>query len=257
MMDYIILERPEDGVAVVRLNRPQVWNALNLALQQELAAAFEALASDESVRAIVLTGDDRAFSSGADLTEYVEASTIDVVRKGLHALWASIADCPKPVIAAVNGCALGGGCELAMHADIIVAGESAQFGFPEVRIGVIPGAGATQRLTRAVGKFRAMRLLLTGRKIGAAEALPMGLVSEVVPDEQVLRTALALAGEIAGAAPLAVRAVKELVLASMNGSLDGGLRRERKTFELLFSTTDKTEGLRAALEKRAPRFEGR
>jgi len=256
-MDYIILERPDDGVALVRLNRPQVWNALNLALQQELAAAFERLASDETVRAIVLAGDGRAFSSGADLTEYAEASTIDVVRKGLHALWAAIADFPKPVIAAVNGYALGGGWELAMHADIIVAGESAQFGFPEVRIGVTPGAGATQRLTRAVGKFRAMRLLLTGRKIGAAEALSIGLVSEVVPDEQVLATALALAVEIAGAAPLAVRAVKELALASMNGSLDCGLRRERKTFELLFSTADKTEGLRAALEKRTARFEGR
>jgi enoyl-CoA hydratase/carnithine racemase len=172
----------------------------------------------------------------------------------MHLLWGAIADCPKPVIAAVRGYALGGGCELAMHADIIIAGESAQFGQPEVRIGLMPGGGATQRLTWAVGKFAAMRMLLTGESISASEALSMGLVSTVVADDCVVPEALKLADKIAALAPLAVQLVKESVIESMNSPLDAGLRFERKAFQMLFSTPEKTEGIRAFLEKRKPVF---
>lgn len=255
--DSLLSESPSPGVMLVRLNRPEVRNALNLQLRRDLAALFAKLSQDEAVRCIVLTGTEKAFCAGADLNEYVDATTIDVLLRDMHLLWGAIAECPKPVIAAVNGYALGGGCELAMHADIIVAGKSATLGQPEVRIGLMPGAGGTQRLTRAIGKFRAMRLLLTGQSITAAEAFAMGLVSAVVPDGEVLPDALKLAGTVAALPPLAVRQIKELVVESMNNTLESGLRLERKAFQLLFSSADKTEGIRAFLEKRKPEFRGR
>jgi enoyl-CoA hydratase/carnithine racemase len=250
----LLVERPADGIAVVRINRPEVRNALNLALRRALAATFQDLAADAAVRCIVITGDDRAFCAGADLSEYVDASPVEILERDMGRLWGAIADCPLPVIAAVNGFALGGGCELAMHADIIVAGRSARFGQPEVLIGITPGGGATQRLTRAVGKFVAMRLMLTGEIIDAEEARAAGLVSRLVDDADVMPEALRLAGLIAGAAPLAVRKTKELVIESMNVPLDAGLRSERAAFQLMFDTRDKTERMRAFLDrKRSPR----
>lgn len=252
--DLIELSSPEPGVAWLRLNRPAVLNALNLALRQRIAAAFEQLDRDTTVHVIVLAGGERAFCAGADLTEYVDADPLEIIGRDMDRLWGAIGACRKPVIAAVRGHALGGGCELAMHADLIVAGASARFGQPEVLIGLMPGGGATQRLTRAVGKFAAMKLLLTGEPIDATEALRIGLVSEVVDDAQVERRALALAQRLAAMPVLAVRFIKEAVLQSMNGTLDQGLQFERKSFQLLFATEDKREGITARLEKRAARF---
>jgi len=180
-----------------------------------------------------------------------------MMQTGVRRLWKAIADCPKPVIAAVNGFALGGGCELAMHADIIVAGEGARFGQPELGVGVIPGGGGTQRLVRAVGKFRAMKMLLTGEMVDARQALEMGLVSEVVPDADVLDRALALARRIAELPPIAVMLCKEVVLTGQDCPLDAALSLERKAFELLFATEDQKEGMRAFAEKRKPNFQGR
>lgn len=253
----VVREAPEAGVALVRLNRPAVRNALNNRVRTLLAEHFRALAEDEAVRAIVLTGDDQAFAAGADLREALDLDAVEQMRRGTWRLWRAIGDCPKPVIAAVSGWALGGGCELAMHADIIVAGASARFGQPEVRLGIMPGAGGTQRLVRAVGKFRAMHLLLTGEPVSAAEALAMGLVSEVVPDADVRPRALDLARRIAALPPLAVMQIKEVVVAGADASLDAALALERKAFHLLFATRDQKEGMRAFLEKRAPTFEGR
>lgn len=255
MDDVLIEERPGDGIALLRLHRPAVLNALNLALRQALAAAFTRLDAQPAVRVIVLAGSDRAFCAGADLNEYVDATPNDIQARRMDRLWGAIAACSKPVIAAVRGHALGGGCELAMHADLIVAGEGARFGQPEVLIGLMPGGGATQRLTRAVGKFRAMQLLLTGAPFHAAQALAMGLASEVVPDAEVEPRALALARQLADGPTQALRFIKEAVIASMNLPLDAGLQMERKSFQLLFATRDKTEGIRARLEKRPARFE--
>ncbi len=252
----LLVSRPIEGVALVSLNRPERRNALNMALRVALAEAFRDLATDTGVRAIVLAGEGSSFSAGADLNEYRDASTIEVFKRDMHRLWAAIAECPKPVIAAVHGYALGGGCELAQHADIIVAGRSAVFGQPEVKIGLIPGGGATQRVTRAVGKFAAMRLLLTGDTLPAEEALALGLISRLVEDAEVAAVALDYATRIAALPPIAVRQIKELVLAGMDTALDAGLRLERKAFQIIFSTDDKTEGIKAFLEKRPPRFTG-
>ena len=246
----VLQERPADGVVLLRLNRPNVLNALNLALRREIAAQFRDLGSRDDVRCIVLTGSEKAFCAGADLNEYVDATPTEIIGRNMPLLWDAVADCPKPVIAAVNGYALGGGCELAMHADIIIAGRSAMFSQPEVRVGLIPGGGATQRLTRAVGKFVAMKLLLTGEPFTAEAAFSSGLVSTVVADDQVLPEALRLAVEIAGLPTFAIRQIKELVLESMNGTLDAGLRHERKAFQLMFSTTEKAERIRKFLTKK-------
>lgn len=252
--DILRLESPAHGVALLRLHRPAVLNALNLALRRALAKAFTRLEADEAVRAIVLAGSERAFCAGADLHEYADATPPEIVDRHMDRLWGAIARCRKPVIAAVRGHALGGGCELAMHADLIVAGQGARLGQPEVLIGLMPGGGATQRLTRAVGKFRAMRLLLTGEPIHAAEALAMGLVSEVVPDAEVEAHALALAAKLAAGPRLAIQFIKEAVIEGMNLPLEQGLQFERKSFQLLFATEDQREGIHARLEKRPARF---
>lgn len=257
MSDILLEERPAEGVVLLRLNRPEVLNALNLALRRALAEAFSRLDQSDDVRVIVLTGNERAFCAGADLNEYVNATPTEIAARGMDRLWGAIGGCRKPVIAAVRGHALGGGCELAMHADIIVAGEGARFGQPEVLVGIMPGGGATQRLTRAVGKFRAMRLLLTGAPFTASEALAMGLASEVVADAEVLPQALALADRLAQGPQQALRAIKESVIEGMNLPLDSALAFERKGFQLLFDTADKTEGMRARLDKRPARFNGR
>jgi enoyl-CoA hydratase/carnithine racemase len=254
-MSEVLLEKPADGVAVVRLNRPEVRNALNLNVRELLAKHFIDLGNDESTRCIILTGSDKVFAAGADIRDMVDRTPIEVM--GRRDLWKPIASCPKPVIAAVNGYALGGGCELAMHADIIVAGEGASFGQPEVRVGIMPGAGGTQRLTRAVGKFRAMRMLMTGEPVAARDALAMGLVSDVVADAEVFETALRIAKTIASMPPLSVMQIKEVVLAGEDASLEAGMMLERKAFQLLFATGDQKEGMRAFLEKRKSEFRGR
>ncbi len=256
-MTEVLLERPETGVAVVRLNRPEVRNALNMAVRTQLAEHFTALGADEATRCIVITGGEKVFAAGADLRDMVERTPVELMTRRSELLWRPIASCPKPVIAAVNGYALGGGCELAMHADIIIAGEGASFGQPEIRVGIMPGAGGTQRLTRAVGKYRAMRMLLTGEPVPARDALAMGLVSDVVPDADVLEAALRIARTIASLPPLAAMQIKEAVLAGQDASLDTAIAFERKAFQLLFATADQKEGMRAFLDKRAPKFEGR
>ena len=257
MADALILATAADGIATVTLNRPQVLNALNQALMEELASAMEALDRDDAVRSLVVTGNARAFAAGADVHEFVDATPADMVRAYRFQQWERIRRIGKPVIAAVSGYALGGGCELAMLCDIIVASETARFGQPEIRLGLIPGAGGTQRLTRAIGKSRAMELILTGRSITAAEAYALGLVSRVVPVELYLDEAKALAREIAAQPPIAVRMAKEAVLQAFETPLGGGLEFERRCFHLLFGTEDKREGIRAFLEKRPAHFTGR
>ncbi len=253
----VLIETPRNHVALIRLNRPKSKNALNMRVRELLTEHFTRLGGDDDIRCIVLTGDEEAFAAGADIGEMAEATPIEMMLRRSHVHWRAIASCPKPVIAAVNGYALGGGCELAMHADIIIAGESASFGQPEVRVGIMPGAGGIQRLTRAVGKFKAMKMVLTGRPVTAAEAEAMGLVSEVVPDAEVLDRALKLAEQIAAMPPLAVMQIKEVMLAGQDASLETGLMLERKAFQLLFDSRDQTEGMKAFAEKRKPRYEGR
>ncbi len=255
-MSEVLLERPAEGVAVLRLNRPEVRNALNLNVRELLADHFRTLGDDEATRCIILTGGEKVFAAGADIRDMVERTSTEMMLRRSERLWEPIASCPKPVVAAVNGYALGGGCELAMHADIIIAGEGASFGQPEVRVGIMPGAGGTQRLTRAVGKFRAMKMLLTGEPVKSSEAWAMGLVSEVVPDGEVFEAALRVAKTIAAMPPLAVIQIKEAVLAGQNASLETAIMLERKAFQLLFSTSDQKEGMRAFLEKRKPEFRG-
>ena len=257
MADVVLLERPAEGVVLLRINRPEARNALNLEVRKQLARHLTELGEDAATRAIVLTGNEKSFAAGADIKEMAEAGTIEMFQRGVHKLWRTIAACPKPVIAAVNGFALGGGCELAMTCDIIIAGESARFGQPEVRIGIIPGGGATQRLTRAVGKYKAMRYILGGDPFGAKEAFNMGLASEVVPDAEVEQRALALARQIAELPPLAVQFAKEAVLAAMDAPLTAALALETKSAQMLFSSQDQKEGMRAFIEKRKPKFSGR
>lgn len=246
--------QPAAGVTRLQLHRPERRNALNLALRRELAEAFERLDRADTTRVILLAGVDKAFCAGADLNEYLEAGPAEIAARRMDRLWGAIAHCGKPVIAAVRGFAIGGGCELALHADLIVAGDTARFGQPEVKIGIMAGGGATQRLTQAVGKFRALKILLTGRPFTAQEAFEMGLCSEVVPDDEVDTRALALAEELAALPTSSLQSTKDAVLASMNLGLDRGLAYERHAFQLLFATEDKREGMAAQLEKRQPRF---
>ena len=245
------------GVAVVTLHRPEATNALSLSLQAALSQAFTALGQQAQVRCIVLTGGEQVFAAGGDIKSMEGCGPIDILQRHTERVWAPIERCPQPIIAAVCGYAFGGGAELAMHCDIIVAGEGASFAQPEIRIGIMPGIGGTQRLVRAVGKFHAMRILLTGRPIAAREALAMGLVSQVLPDEQVLPEALKMAAHIAAMPPLAAQQIKEVVLAGMDASLDAALMLERKANQLLFATRDQKEGMQAFIEKRKAVFEGR
>lgn len=254
--EHVVVEAKE-GYGLVRLNRPKVLNALNSALMSELVAAFEGLQADPACRCIVLTGNDRAFAAGADIAEMAGAEAIGMLLKNRFATWDRIRAIHLPLIAAVSGYAFGGGCELAMMCDMIIASETAQFGQPEINIGVMPGAGGTQRLTRAVGKARAMEMILTGKPIGAHEALRAGLVNRVVPLELYLREAESLARQLASQPPLAVRLAKESVLRAFDTTVEVGLEIERRNFYLLFASQDQKEGMAAFLEKRKPRFEGR
>lgn len=256
-MPLVLLEKPSNGVALLRMNRPEAMNALNTATRAELVNHFRNLSADDDVRCIVITGNEKAFVAGADLKEMSSMGTAEINATNVRAQWRVIAGCPQPVIAAVNGFAFGGGCELAMHADIIIAGESTKFGQPEVRVGIMAGGGGTQRLIRAVGKFKAMKMLLTGEPITGREAFDMGLASELVDDDQVLNRALEMAETIANLPPLAIRQTKEVVLAGADSSLDAGLTLERKAFDILFDTEDQKEGMRAFIEKRKPVFKGK
>ncbi len=252
-----LLTSKADGVAVVQFNRPDVLNAINMKLMEELVETLEGYDQDNDVRAIVLTGNEKAFAAGADIREMADASAVEMVLRDQFARWDRIRRIRKPLIAAVSGFALGGGCELAMTCDIIVASETARFGQPEINIGVIPGAGGTQRLTRAVGKAKAMEMVLTGAMITADEALRWGLVNRVVPVESCLQEAKALAREIASKPPVAVRLGKEAVLKAFDTTIEGGLEFERKNFYLLFASEDQKEGMKAFSEKRKPGWKGK
>lgn len=254
----ILVERDEERrVALLRLNRPKQLNALNGQVMDELCTALESLDRDDAIRVLVVTGNERAFAAGADIGEMATAGPIDMLRTNRIAQWDRVRRISKPVIAAVAGWCLGGGCELAMALDLIVAAESARFGQPEINIGVIPGAGGTQRLTRAVGKSVAMEMILSGEPIDAREAHRLGLVARVVPNELLVEDALALAAKIATKSPLALRLAKEAVNAAYEMSLTDALAHERRLFYLLFASEDQKEGMAAFLEKRDPEFTGR
>lgn len=255
--DLVLVERPEHGVVLLRLNRPDARNALSADLRRRLTDLFKALPWQDDIHCIVVTGDARAFVAGADIKDMARMGTAEITRSKVRRMWALIAECPVPVIAAVRGVALGGGCELAMHADIIIAGEGALFGQPEIKVGIMPGGGGTQRLMRAIGKFKAMKMMLTGDPVSGREAYDMGLATECVPDDDVLPRAVALAAQIASMPPLAVRRIKEVALAGQDTSLSAGLMLERRTFDTLFDTEDKTEGMAAFIEKRKPQFKGK
>jgi enoyl-CoA hydratase len=247
-MDYTtLLTSIVDRAGLIQINRPQQLNALNATVMEELARALEAFDQDERVGCLVVTGSERAFAAGADIKEMAEASAIDMLQRDSIARWDSIKRVKKPIIAAVSGYCLGGGCELAMGCDLIIAAESAQFGQPEINIGVMPGAGGTQRLTRAIGKSKAMELVLTGRYMKATEAEQAGLVARVVPQEVYLDEALKLANEIASRPPIAVRFAKEAI----------NKVYERRLFYFLFATEDQKEGMRAFIEKRPAEWKGR
>ncbi len=245
-----------DRVGLVRLNRPEALNALNHTLVSELMSALENFDQDAQIGAMVVCGNERAFAAGADIKEMAEASAVEMLKRDNISQFDRIINIKKPVIAAVSGWCLGGGNELAMSCDMIIASETARFGQPEINLGVIPGAGGTQRLARAVGKAIAMEMVLNNRTLTAQEALQFGLVNRVVPVERYLDEALSLAGEIAGRAPLAVRLGKAAINHAYESFLSDGLADERRAFYLLFASRDQKEGMAAFVEKRKPNWKG-
>lgn len=257
MTHTMIQTEVRDKVGLIRINRPEALNALNGTVMSEMAQALEAFDADPSVGAIVITGDARAFAAGADIKEMADATPVEMLTADRISRWDTLRRIKKPIIAAVSGWCLGGGNELAMACDMIVASETAQFGQPEINIGVIPGAGGTQRLTRAVGKALAMEMVLNNRTLSAQEALQHGLVNRVVPAEVCLEEALTLAREVAARAPLAVRLGKEAVNHAFESFLEDGVADERRAFYFLFSTDDQKEGMRAFIAKRKPEWKGK
>lgn len=257
MPNNLLIEGPEQGVQVFTLNRPEALNALNTELLANLSRALDDAEANPEVRAVVITGSQKAFAAGADINEMAARDLVGILEDPRIAHWERIARFTKPLIAAVNGFALGGGCELAMHADILIAGENARFGQPEINLGIMPGAGGTQRLVRKVGESLAMRMVLTGEPIDAKRALEAGLVSETCQPELTVEKAIGVARTIARKAPIAVRLTKESVRKASDMSLADGLRFERHAFTVLAGTADRQEGLDAFLEKRKPRFTGR
>lgn len=252
-----IIVETKNRVGVITLNRPQALNALNSALIGELNSALDAFEADEGIGCMVIAGSDRAFAAGADIKEMESRSFVEVMKNDFIAPWERISRCRKPIVAAVRGFALGGGCELAMMCDFIIAGESAKFGQPEIKLGVIPGSGGTQRLARFVGKAKAMDLCLTGRMMDAAEAERCGLVARLVPDADVLIEAMKAADTIAGYSLPSVMTAKESVNRAFETTLDEGVRFERRVFQSLFATEDQKEGMAAFVAKRPPDFKHR
>ena len=247
----------EGPIGLVTLNRPQVLNALNAEMMTRLVSVLQGLDSDESIRCLILAGNERAFAAGADIGEMANASSLEMLQNDFLTFWDKIAHITKPLIAAVCGYALGGGCELALACDMIVASETARFGQPEINLGVIPGAGGTQRLARVLGKYRTLEMVLTGRTFSAQEAERWGMVSRVVPVESCLDEARKLAVEICQHPPQALRIAKAAVLKAFETSLEEGLSFERMCFCLLFGSEDQKEGMKAFLEKRKPEFKGK
>ncbi len=254
--EQLILAEIDGPVGIVRLNRPKVLNALNPALMTQLAEQMEAFDLDDTIVVIVLAGSERAWAAGADIGDMAERSMLEMYTRDQFATWDRLRRTKKPIVAAVSGFALGGGCELMMLCDVVIASETAKIGQPEINIGVMPGAGGTQRLTRAVGKATAMDVILTGRFLTAAEALAAGLVSRVVPKEHYFTEAMRIAHLMAAKGPIALRLAKESVLKAAETTLTEGLEYERKLFYMLFATEDQKEGMRAFVEKRSPRFTG-
>lgn len=244
-------------IALIQLNRPKELNALNLQLMLELKKALQQLDDDEEVRCIIITGNEQAFAAGADIKQMENKNAIDLLKIDQFETWDQIRKTKKPIIAAVSGFALGGGCELVMTCDMVVASETAKFGQPEIKLGIMPGAGGTQRLTKAVGKALAMEMVLTGKFISAEEALSAGLINRVVPTELYLEEAVKMAKEISIQSPVAIRLAKESVLKAFDSGLQEGLYFERKNFYMCFTSDDQKEGMKAFVEKRKPVFEGK
>jgi enoyl-CoA hydratase len=259
-MEYqfiLVNESYAKHIALIKLNRPKELNALNLQLMLELKSAFQQLDENDEVRCIVITGNDQAFAAGADIKQMENKTAIDLLKIDQFETWDQIRKTKKPIIAAVSGFALGGGCELVMTCDMVIASETAKFGQPEIKLGIMPGAGGTQRLTKAVGKALAMEMVLTGKFISADEALASGLINKVVPIELYLEEAVKMAEEIAIQSPIAIRLAKESVLKAFDSSLQEGLYFERKNFYMCFASEDQKEGMKAFVEKRKPVFNGK
>ncbi len=256
MSETIIVER-RGRVGLLRFNRPQALNALNSALMRELAAAVDAFEADDAIGCIVITGSDKAFAAGADIKEMAGKTFIDAFLRDFIGTWHRLAEARKPVVAAVAGFALGGGCEIAMQCDLIIAADNAKFGQPEIKLGIIPGIGGTQRLTHAVGKAKAMDLILTGRMMDAQEAERAGLVARIVPVASLLDEAIKVAATIAAMSLPSVLAAKEAVNRAFEISQTEGVLFERRIFHSLFATRDQKEGMTAFIEKRSPKFENK
>ena len=252
-----VLTEIRGRVGMVTLNRPQAMNAFNTLMLTELFNALDEFDSNDAVGAMVVTGNEKAFAAGADIKEMAEASPFEMIKQGRVELWDRIRSLKKPVIAAVSGWALGGGCEFSISCDMIVASETAKFGQPEITIGIIPGGGGTQRLSRLLGKQLAMEMVLNNRTLTATEALQFGLGNRVVSVESYLNEAVALAEEIASRAPLAIRMAKDSVNAAFDTTLTEGLKTEKRNFYPLFSTEDQKEGMKAFIEKRKPNWKGK
>jgi enoyl-CoA hydratase/carnithine racemase len=253
-----LVESSRDGsVALLRLNRPEARNALSPELMEELAGELERLDPDPEIRCIVVAGSDKVFAAGADIKAMAERSFAEALRHPAAAFWRRLAAIKTPMIAAVSGYALGGGCELALACDMIVAAECATFGQPEINLGIIPGGGGTQRLARVLGKQRAMEYVLTGKRFDAATAHELGLVNRVAPDDAWLEQAMSLAREVAAKPPIAARLGKQAVLVAEETALSPGIENERRLYELAMATEDRIEGMTAFLEKREPKFEGK
>jgi enoyl-CoA hydratase/carnithine racemase len=253
-----LVESSRDGnVALLRLNRPEARNALSPELMEKLASELERLDPDPEVRCVVIAGSEKAFAAGADIKAMAERSFAEALRHPAASFWRRLAAIKTPMIAAVSGYALGGGCELALACDMIVASDTAKFGQPEINLGIIPGGGGTQRLARVLGKQRTMQLVLTGERFDAATALELGLVNKVVEGSGWLEEAMALAATVAERPPIASRLAKQAVLAAEETALSAGLENERRLYELAMATEDRVEGMTAFLEKREPKFEGK
>lgn len=257
-MSYEFIKVAAEGaVGIITLNRPEVLNALNLKIVDEIVEEMERMDRDDSIRVILITGNEKAFAAGADIDEMADEKVISMLLKDQFTVWDRMSKINKPMIAAVSGFVLGGGCELMMSCDMVIASETTKIGQPEIKLGVMPGAGGTQRLTKAVGKAKAMEMLLTGDPISAQEALQYGLINRIVPVEVYLQEAMKLARKIAVQPPVATRLIKKSVLKAMDNPLDEGMEYERNCFYLLFASEDKSEGMRAFIEKRRPKFTGR